>query len=104
MIRIPEIGEVSPELKNSRVAVMDADSIAHIIASNHRDRDDVDAVIRNVDEFIHTIFQNTQVRFYIGTLAYKTINGQEPENFRNSIAVTKAYKGTRGEKPDHYKK
>lgn len=91
-------------LKNSRVAIIDADSIPHIISYNHRDRDDVDAVLANVDDFLTSIMKSVQARLYIGVLSYKAVNGIQEQNFRHAVAVTQPYKGNRGEKPEWYQK
>lgn len=89
------------ELKNSRIGIMDGDSIAYIIGYNHKDSDDVESVEAHVDDFMHSILQACQVRFYIGVLnPYSEVS----DNFRKHIAVTKEYKGSRGEKPDWYRK
>lgn len=88
------------DLKNTRVTVIDADSIAYIVGWNHQAHDEVDRVIDNVDDFIHSILQAVQASYYIGVLS-----GQGGTlNFRHSVAKTKVYKGNRGEKPEWYQK
>lgn len=102
------LGMTAEQLKNTRPAVIDGDSFAYIIGYNHKDFDNVDEVIRNVDEFINTILQAVQTRLIVGVLNPRVtytdrLMGTEPEpNFRHAIAVTKPYKGNRGEKPEWY--
>lgn len=98
-IKFAELGDGSP-LKNTRVAVIDADSMAFIIAWNHKERDDVEAVIEHTDDFIHSVLQTVQSRYYIGLLAPK----ESVANFRNNIAITQPYKGSRSEKPEWHQK
>lgn len=93
-----------PELQNSRVAVIDADSLAWIIGWSFKDNDDVDSVIEKTDDFMHSILQATQARLYIGVLSAKNTEELAVANFRASIAITKPYKGNRGEKPEWYLK
>ena len=92
------------ELKNTRPAVIDADSLAHIISYNHRDIDDVDMVIDATDDFVHSILQAAQATLYIGLLGAKDTEAQPAINFRHAVAITKPYKGQRKEKPEWYQK
>lgn len=87
------------KLKNSRVAIIDADSIAFIIGWNYKDSGRTDQVIAHTDDFIHSMLQATQCRHYIGMLSPKA----EVKNFRDTIAVTQLYKGNRPEKPEWHK-
>lgn len=93
------------DLVNSRVAVIDGDSFAYIIGYNHKDGDDIDAVLEHVDDFIHTILQAVQCRFHVGILNPKNSKGEpEVRNFRADVAIKKEYKGQRPEKPEWYLK
>lgn len=91
-------------LKNSRVAVIDADSLAFIVGWNHYQHDDVDMVLAHVDDYVHSILQAVQCRYYIGVLDSEDTEQQKKANFRHNIAKTKPYKGTRSEKPEWYQK
>lgn len=98
---------ISPEqLRNSRVAVIDGDSFAYIIGYNHKDDEDPYGVWAHVDEFLNTILQSVQARYTIGILNPKqsAIDTAVVRNFRADVAVTKPYKGNRGEKPEWYTK
>lgn len=89
------------ELVNSRLGVIDGDSLAYIVGYNHKDSDDVESVIAHIDDFMHSILQACQVRFYIGVLNPLK---EESRNFRVAIAVSTPYKGARKERPEWYMK
>lgn len=83
---------------NTRTAIIDADSLSWIIGYVHKDHDDVEAVIKHTDEFVHSILQAVQCRLYIGVLG----SDQEGDTFR--VSIFPEYKAKRPEKPEWYQK
>lgn len=83
--------------KHSLVTILDGDTIPWIVAYNHRDKDDVDKALQNVDEYVLSLLKNTNCTHYCGFLGGEKC-------FRYEIAKHKPYKGQRPTPPDWYKK
>lgn len=83
--------------KNDLVSILDGDTIPYLVAYNFRDKEDVDEVLVDTDNFVSSILASTSCTHYVGFLG-------GTKCFRYDIAVTKPYKGNRPESPDWYKK
>lgn len=79
------------------ITLIDGDTIPWIVAYNHREKDDTDAALKNVDEFVRSLLNATSCSKYAGFL------GGTP-CFRYDIAKHKPYKGGRPSPPDWYVK
>jgi len=78
------------------VSLIDADSIVHILAYNHRDHTDVQVVEAAADDFVRTILTMTHADTYLGTFS-------SDKNFRHREYKYAKYKGERPERPDWFK-
>lgn len=82
---------------NSIATLIDADTMVFFLAYNHREKDDVEAVLAETDTFVELVLTRTNCTHYLGFLGGEN-------NFRNEVATHLVYKGNRGEKPDWFRK
>lgn len=77
---------------------IDGDTLPYLLAWKHKDTDDVDLVIKDLDSFVTCLLNNTSATYYAGFL------GTSQPTFRHLLATVKPYKGQRPLSPDWYKK
>lgn len=85
--------------ENCITALIDADSIIYIMAWNHRDKDDVDEFVKQLDEFVESLLMEVGARQYAGFFS-----APSEKCFRTKIYKVRPYKGNRPEKPEWVKK
>lgn len=79
------------------LTLLDADSIVHVVAYNHRDNEfNLDAVKASVDSFVKDILNETNTSHYLGFMG-NIDSSVRHDTFRHRLAVTKPYKGNRKE-------
>jgi hypothetical protein len=82
---------------NSITTLIDADTIIFYIAYHNQETTDVEVVIKNVDDYITLILDNTNCTHYLGFIG-------GTKCFRYEVAKHLPYKGNRGVKPEWFTK